>query len=308
MSTQQNRERQAGLSAARAVALLGAMAAGACDIGTSSVHIYNPSPEQAGGETIVPAGSAGGPGTGGVSVVVTSTDGAGGSRDAAAVTGTGGTGGRGGNPLVMEPPADGGAAARDAGADALAFDARPADGPPPPKGECPDLDGNGVLDCRESALMNPDFKTATTGWKAEANASATFSSEDGDGTSGSGAVAVTNAASGDVAGAAMAGVRQCVSTQGGVAYVLHGQMRLEDAQGATAGISVQLFTSADCVGTVSAAHSTSLHDSQPGWRPLQSVMMVPQGIRSMAVRLIVVKPFRQAAVTALFDNVLLKAR
>jgi hypothetical protein len=298
----------------------------ACEgIGNSTVNNYYGGAPPV---TMAPVGGAGATpgaggrgGTGAVDITVSTSPGEprGGSSGITVTpgpgttSGGGGTAGRGGAPGTGSPlvtdnsisnlPVTTTPPARDAGTP-IAPDARP----PAVKGECPDLDDNGVLDCRESLVKNGDFATGLAGWAAEPNATAAFDgTDDGDGVRTSGALAVTNTAMGESVNAFMVGARQCVNAGGGT-YQLFGQVKLQEAGAATAGINVQFFNAADCGGAVSGVYSSSLYDSAPQWRTIAAQMPVPPSVRSMAVRLVVVKPYRQAPVKALFDNVLLRAR
>lgn len=177
-------------------------------------------------------------------------------------------------------------------------------------GECADLDGNGVLDCKETVLANPDFPSDILGWTTELEVAQTFVRDDGDGNMRSGAIAVSNGTTRDIAGATMAGSRQCVAAASGAAYRLIAQTRIPGPKvdGVSAGVYIQYYRSVGCAGDPAGTYAGPLVDAVDAWRPVEGLATAPAGARSMSVRLVVVKPFRAAPARALFDNVLLKVQ
>jgi hypothetical protein len=178
--------------------------------------------------------------------------------------------------------------------------------------ECPDLDGNVVLDCKESLIINPDFKTGLDGWTAELNMTQSFASIDGNGNPSSGSIAVTNASQSDTAlGSVMGGSKQCVPTAGLTGYDLYLEtLFVPSLDGFTSsGAAFEFYSTMDCSGAANGSFMPPLADSNlSGWRILQGIVSTPGNTRSMLVRLVVLKPFKQAPTQALFDNILLKPR
>jgi hypothetical protein len=228
-------------------------------------------PTGAGGATSA-AGAAGAGGTSGAG----SSDGAGGSGS----TGGGGTTGRGG--------------------------AAGASGP-----TCPDLDGNGVADCRETLVQNPGLDSATTGWTAEPSTTASWTSQDGGKNASSGAVAVvnndTNPADAPY-GTTTAGAFQCLAVTPGSCYQVDAQTSIPSGQASVAaGFVLDEHTTGDCSQAPVTSFLSPQLSGTGGWQTIAgTTTRIPLGIGSVAVRLVAVKPVAQASAEALFDNVLVR--
>lgn len=177
-------------------------------------------------------------------------------------------------------------------------------------GECPDLNADGILDCKESLVMNPDFRAGLTGWTAELNMRQAFPSMDAMGNPASGSIAVTNANQSDTAvGSTMGGSGQCIPVMGAGTFDLYVQTLVAVDGYTSSGVVLQFYPSADCSGSLNGSFMPGLADQNiSGWRVLQSIITTPAATRSILLRLVVLKPFKQAPTQALFDNVLLKAR
>jgi hypothetical protein len=173
----------------------------------------------------------------------------------------------------------------------------------------PDLDGNGMLDCRETMTANADFARDGAGWDAEVGATLAWDARDAEAHAGSGSLAVTNTASSNVASSSMAGGRRCLPVAGGTVYRLLAQVMMPAGQpSATAGLAAAFHASADCSGPLLAAVPLPLASKLDVWSLLTADAQAPAVARSLQVRLVVVKPFTQPAVRALFDNVLVRPR
>jgi len=180
-------------------------------------------------------------------------------------------------------------------------------------GLCPDLDQNGVMDCRESLLANPDFAVGATGWTAEFGVSQAAPGNAVTGTPASGAIAISNTNQSNTAGSSMAGSAQCVPARPDVSYALFAEVLIPVDQNpmTLAGAGLQSFLSPDCSGAPNSVVTPSLvavTASAGNWQEVHAMLPTPAGTASISVRLVVVKPFVQDVTQALFDNVLLKAR
>lgn len=202
-------------------------------------------------------------------------------------------------------PLGSGGGAQDGGVDR---GGRGTGGGPAPT--CPDLDSNGVLDCEESLLSNPDFAAGVVGWKAEPNMMATFDARDAFGYAGSGSIAVTNGAQSPGADLIMGGAVQCVPTTGMINLTFYAQAFLVSqgtGPGTTMGAAFDFYPAGDCYGSSTGANTIMFSDaSVGGWRMLQGTVSQFVGTRSLAVRLVVTKPPQQPPTQALFDNILLR--
>lgn len=177
---------------------------------------------------------------------------------------------------------------------------------------CPDFDHDGIPDCKESLIVNGDFRVDLVGWVPELNVTqAFFPTNDGTGFSTSGSIAVLNTSQSDVTGSTISGSWQCVRTMGGTGYNYYAQtlVTADAASGVLAGIAFQFFASPDCSGSISGVLPAVFGDANvSGWRMIQGIATSPPGVLSMQVRLVVLKPFKLPPTQALFDNILLRAR
>ncbi|MEP6652020.1 MAG: hypothetical protein ABJA82_01595 [Myxococcales bacterium] len=184
----------------------------------------------------------------------------------------------------------------------------------PPGAECPDLNSDGVPDCKQSLLVNPAFRTDLVGWAPELDMRQAFMAQDGAHNPLSGSIAVTNARRSDVElGSTMGGSAQCVRAVGPSSYDVLVQVLLSPpaASGDVAwgGVAFQFFATTDCSGTALGASSPTLSDANiTGWQLIRGVVSPAPGTRGMLVRLVVVKPFKQQPTQGVFDNVLIKGR
>ncbi len=180
-----------------------------------------------------------------------------------------------------------------------------------PLGECPDLDHNGVLDCKESLVVNPDFRQSISSWTPELNTAQAFLPVDAEGMPMSGCISITNASQSDTTGLAVGGSWQCVPTLGGASYDYYAEALISIDQGpeTAAGIAFQFFTTPNCASPMIGAYAPPLVASGgKGWFLIQGLVPTTTGTLSMAVRLVIQKPLRQLPTQVLFDNVLLKVR
>jgi hypothetical protein len=173
----------------------------------------------------------------------------------------------------------------------------------------PDLDGNGTLDCRETMTGNADFARDGAGWDAEVSATLAWDGRDAEAHAGSGSLSVTNAATSNAATASMAGGRRCLPVTAGTAYRLLGQVLIPAGQAsASAGLAAAFYSSADCTGPLLAPVVLPLASQKDVWSVLTTDATAPPAARSLQVRVVVVKPFTEPAVKALFDNLLVRPR
>jgi hypothetical protein len=247
------------------------------------------------GDPVTVGGSGGATGTGGMT-----TTGSGGSSGAGtgATTGTGSGaagGGRGGAGGVTGTAGAAGGGTGSGGAPAVA---------------CPDLDHNSKSDCQETLVSNPGFDRAMAPWSAEYATTAVWrGTNDGVATEGSGSVDVANTTVADLDGTTMGGARQCIPATAGTIYALYAQLQIPSGQGAGwGGVNIQYFASTDCSGNAAGVFSSTLIGEPGAWKQLQGSTQAAAGAHSMAVRLVVVKTFRNPVLHVFFDNVLLKAQ
>jgi hypothetical protein len=202
---------------------------------------------------------------------------------------------------------------------------------PPPEGVCPDLDENGTLDCEETVIENAGFSRnatpdpgasdagATDGggaggddWAPEESTTLSFA-EDRKGRPDSAALAVQNAVVASAPGSSLAGARHCLPVNGAAgttaaAVSFGGLLFIPPGQTGSgqAGMNLQFFSTDNCRGPLMAAVSTPLVGKVGSWSPVLARTAAPPGSRSMALRLVVLKPFAGAPLQAYFDDLLVK--
>lgn len=208
------------------------------------------------------------------------------------------------------PPADAAAPPDD-----VAVDAAPPPSPDvtpdvtPPPTDCNDLDGNGTLDCRESLVMNPDFDTGVVPWVADPRVTQAHDPREGGPAGQSGSLSVTNASVVEAEGMTMAGSGQCIAVPANVKVAFFVQAFIAPGQGSgMAGFNASFHQAADCSGEPSGVYTSALTTTTGVWSLLRGEASAPLMARSMSLRLVAVKPFRQPSFQVLFDNVLVKGR
>lgn len=173
---------------------------------------------------------------------------------------------------------------------------------------CADLDQDGRPDCNQTLVTNARFDADVTGWSADYGATAAWQPPpDALGSAGSGSIVVTNTNVAAVNGTSMAGAGQCIAATAGATYRLLTQVRIAAGQGAgAAALATQLFASADCSGAAASAWTSPSTSATGAWTLLSGSVTAPATARSLRVRLVALKQFRDAAFAAQFDNPLVE--
>lgn len=177
-------------------------------------------------------------------------------------------------------------------------------------GACPDLNVDGVPDCQETLVGNSTFNSDGTSWTTEYGMLSAWTAgpaADAAGSGTSGGLDVTNPVVADLDGSTMGGVRQCISATAARTYSIFAQIFIPPGQGAGSGaLSIGYYSTADCTGAASSVLTTGLVTDTNGWKVTQAAAPAPAGTKSMAVRLVIQKGFRDPTFHAYFDNVLVK--
>jgi hypothetical protein len=249
------------------------------------------------------AGAAGAPGTAGAA----GTAGAGGMTGAGGTTGEAGTTGAAGAPDA----GDAGDASQVGGGPGAGGSPVPSGGKAcgaPSGGLCPDLDADTVLDCTQTAPMNPGFDAGIASWHAEDQIVLSWNATgDLNGNASSGALTVRNPIVFDNASWIMQGATQCVPVMGGAAYDFAAQVSIADGQGSGgAVVAFYLYPTADCSGSFSAANLSTSVTTTAMCEVLTMSQTMAADTRSVQVRLTALKPFRQPSFEVQFDNVLFR--
>jgi hypothetical protein len=202
----------------------------------------------------------------------------------------------------------GGASARS-GAGGLGGEAGQSE---PTVGGCADLDQDGVADCTQTIVTNPDFKLDALGWTADPDTALTWDAKNagGEPPSGSALVSSSGVIDANAVGAALRAASQCVPVAGkrllavyANAWVDAGQDPLGHAE-----VDVFFFDADGCAGSSVTSFSTPqpLDAAVETWLTLKAGALSAETTKSALIKLAVSKPFRADSFQARFDNVLVR--
>jgi hypothetical protein len=113
-------------------------------------------------------------------------------------------------------------------------------------------------------------------------------------------------------GVVILGAVQCVPATGGAVYDVRADAFIpkQDVEGA-AGVTMLFYKNANCDAGVSGtdlSYTTPLVTAVTKWTEISGRFIVPNGVGSMQVELVVGKHFAPRSFKALFDNVLVQAK
>lgn len=170
---------------------------------------------------------------------------------------------------------------------------------------CTDLDNNHVGDCTETLAKNADFVESSDGWKAEPDSIAvTWKQKQGE---QRGLLSVKNSRYADFEGLSMGGGMQCLRAQSNYTYWISARVFIPDGQGTgQGGAGLFFYDSVDCSGNPNYGFTGTLFTGIGTWHISEGYGQAPVTTRSMAIRLLSTKPFRQNWFEALFDDVLVR--
>lgn len=171
-------------------------------------------------------------------------------------------------------------------------------------GRCPDLDDNFVFDCDETIAKNYAFDEDSSEWSAETNIELAWQVLDAAGHSDSGSLAVEGTFTSDMDGGSMLGADQCIPVKEQTLYAFAVQVSVPDgAPGTTAGFQLVIYDGEDCTGSKMGI-ATSPVVSGSSWNVAKLIHPMPKLAKSLIMRLVSIKPYREAPNSVLFDNVL----
>ncbi len=175
-------------------------------------------------------------------------------------------------------------------------------------GGCGDLDQNDVQDCTETVLDNARFNESASGWQAEPTVSQQWDTRNARRDQQSGALAVTNTTvDAHAVGVIVGGSGQCQAALGNVEYQVAARALVPGGQGeGSAGVNVWFFGADDCADYLLSSVGPAPVTQTDAWLLVQGKVKAPPATRSMLVRLVVSKPYPQASLAALFDDVLVR--
>ena len=128
---------------------------------------------------------------------------------------------------------------------------------------------------------------------------------------------VKNEVSAVAEGSSLAGARHClpIGSTGGIggpltpSFSFGSVVMIPSGQSGSgqAGLNGQFFASADCKGSLMAATSSPFVTTVGSWRPVLGKANGPASSKSVALRLVVLKPFSEPPLQAHFDDLLIKS-
>lgn len=174
---------------------------------------------------------------------------------------------------------------------------------------CPDLDGSGVGDCEETLAKNASFNNGYDSWVPEPDILLSWRREDASAAAQPGLVSLTSARVLQSDSFATAGASQCIPVMEIGAYTISVHLFIPRGQGGgSGGIGALYFATENCRDTALGAHQSPNLPTVGEWVVAGGEAQVPIGTRSVLVRLLTVKPFRQQSLEILFDDVLVRKR
>ncbi len=179
---------------------------------------------------------------------------------------------------------------------------------------CPDLDGDGVLDCQQTLAVNPGFAAGIVSWQPDAGGTLAWTVTDAGGNPASGAAIVTNLDTNPadaVVGFTTSGAFQCIPVTPGSRYQVAVQVLLPAGQGGGwGGFVLDYYSAPNCAGLPSTRPFLSTQSATAGsWQVVSgTTTQVPIGSVSIALRLVAGKPVAAPALAVWFDNVLVKVK
>jgi hypothetical protein len=175
---------------------------------------------------------------------------------------------------------------------------------------CGDLNQDLVDDCQQTLVLNSRFDAAVDDWDFEPSTSRVWDTSNASGKAGSGSLRVSNLLPAEQAvGFGAAGSRQCVTVTPMTNYDFAANVMITAGQAAgQAAVNVYLYDDEACAGNF-VIGATPISGGEAGkWTALKSKFWVPGGVHSMYVRLVAIKPFTEASLSVLVDDVLVAKR
>ncbi len=174
-------------------------------------------------------------------------------------------------------------------------------------GRCPDLDDNFVFDCDETIVKNAAFDKDTSDWTAETNLVVSWETTDALDHSNSGSLGVKDTFTTDMDGGLMLGADQCIPVDAGTNYVFAVEVSVPSlATGSTGGFQLVAYDDDACMGAQTDVASSPVVVNAD-WEAVQKTYTPQAPTKSVLMRLVSIKPFRDEPNDVLFDNVLVHA-
>jgi hypothetical protein len=177
---------------------------------------------------------------------------------------------------------------------------------------CPDLDTDGVADCQQTEVMNPDFARDVSGWSAQTGATLSWAAKDALSSQNSGSAVLSASGAVDAIGSSLVAASQCIALSGKQLVIAYGNAFIDAGQdnGGQAMLNVAFFDATACAGNPSSEFSTPapVGATLGTWLTIQAGSVCGEGTQSARVELQISKPLQATTFQAHFDNILLKVR
>lgn len=178
----------------------------------------------------------------------------------------------------------------------------------------------------DSMIDNAGFVDSIDPWRAEPLAiKARWSKDDANGSEDSGSLIVINTMHGSNLGIAPGAAMHCLPASPGEVFGMAADIFIPEGQGdgleatkelpgppflSQAGLGLLFWPTPDCSATAATQGSfqTKLVEEAGVWHHVEGSAIAPVTAGSVSVRTLTVKPFRQFAFEARFDNVLLQRK
>lgn len=177
-------------------------------------------------------------------------------------------------------------------------------------------DGSVEPEC-ETLVDNAGFGSDTSGWKHEDGTFGGWAAANAAGGEASGSLLILNPFHGKDSGVAPGAAGQCIEAIPDAVYDFAGDVFIPAGQGAglegaeyegQAGLGMFFFGEANCGGMSIGNIDSPLRDETEKWVHVTGYGRAPEGTASVMIRLITLKPIRQFALKASFDNVFVRQR
>jgi len=175
----------------------------------------------------------------------------------------------------------------------------------PAPGHCGDIDGNSIDDCSETLIQNSRFDSNVEHWT-----SGQWNAKNARPASSSGSLLVLNDSPvvPDV-GFKLIAAEQCIEVTGDLNYVVAARVLIPAGQGSGfGGFNLLIYANDGCKGTFVTGLSPASTQAVDAWTVVTAEFKMPTAARSMSVRLAATRPFSQAKLQVLFDDILVRRK
>lgn len=177
-------------------------------------------------------------------------------------------------------------------------------------GSCPDLNHDDVPDCEQSLAKNGFFDNNFADWTPEVNIALDWEALDADSNGDSGSMGVQNSNAANLDNLSLSGSSQCIELQGAGLYEVGASIYVDGSQQGkgSGGVNVAFYEASACAGAtmIGFGGTSPMVSATDEWKAAGFQADAPMNARSMSLRLVVLKAFKDPPVQVRFDNVVVK--